>query len=128
MGSDFRARVLSVVRRIPAGRVATYGDIAELAGAPRAARAVGTVMRDCRDPRIPCHRVIGAGGELGGYGSALHLKRDLLRAEGVEVGVARIRRFDAVRWPGRAKPAKKRPSRAGNPGSRARRLTLQKNT
>ena len=126
MGSDFKARVLSVVRRIPVGRVATYGDVAELAGAPRAARAVGTVMRDCRDPRIPCHRVIAAGGGLGGYGTFLHLKRDLLRAEGVEVGVARIRHFEHVRWPGRLKRPQKRPSRAGNPGSPARRLTLQK--
>ena len=81
MASDFRARVLSVVRRIPAGRVATYGDVARLAGAPRAARAVGTVMRKCRDPRVPCHRVIAAGGGLGGYGAFLHVKRDLLRAD-----------------------------------------------
>jgi alkylated DNA nucleotide flippase Atl1 len=41
----FADRVLSIVQRIPAGRVATYGDIARLAGRPRAARAVGTVMR-----------------------------------------------------------------------------------
>ena len=128
MGSDFRARVLSIVRRIPVGRVATYGDIAELAGTPRAARAVGTVMRDCRDPRVPCHRVIAAGGGIGGYGSSLHLKRDLLRAEGVEVGVTRIRRFEDVRWPRRFKRAKKRSVRAGNPGSQIPRLTLQKNT
>ena len=125
MGSDFRARVLSVVRRIPVGRVATYGDVAELAGAPRAARAVGTVMRDCRDPRVPCHRVIAAGGGLGGY-TFLHLKRDLLRAEGLDVGVARIRRFEEVRWPGRRTRPGQRPSKAGNPGSPGRRLTLQK--
>ena len=125
MPSDFRARVLSVVRRIPIGRVATYGDIAMLAGAPRAARAVGTVMRDCRDPRVPCHRVIAAGGGLGGYGAFLHVKRDLLRAEGLEVGTSRVRRFDAVRWPG-SKSAGKRPNRAGNSASPAHRLTLQK--
>jgi O-6-methylguanine DNA methyltransferase len=128
MGSDFRSRVLSVVRRIPAGRVATYGDVAELAGAPRAARAVGTVMRDCRDPRVPCHRVIAAGGGLGGFGSLLHLKRDLLRAEGVDVGRSRIRHFEHVRWPGSSKRVEKRALKAGNPGSQARRLTLQKKT
>ena len=139
MTSDFRARVLSVVRRIPVGRVATYGDVAVLAGAPRAARAVGTVMRDCRDPGVPCHRVIAAGGGLGGYGprssdglrrasTSLHLKRDLLRAEGLDVGVARVRHFEDVRWPGRSKRAEKRVLRAGNPGSQARRLTLQKKT
>ena len=91
--------MLAAVRRIPPGRVATYGDIASLAGAPRAARAVGTVMRNCRDTRIPCHRVIAAGGGLGGYGSNLQLKRELLRAEGLDIGVRRVRRFSEVRWP-----------------------------
>mgnify|MGYP001056579873 CR=1 FL=1 len=47
---SFRQRVIYAVRRIPAGRVATYGDIAALAGSPRAWRAVGTIMRECRDP------------------------------------------------------------------------------
>ena len=46
---EFRRRVLSAARRIPPGRVVTYGDIAELAGRPRAARAVGNIMRDCRE-------------------------------------------------------------------------------
>ena len=126
MPSDFRARVLSIVRRIPAGRVATDGDVASLAGAPRAARAVGTVMRKCRDPRVPCHRVIAAGGGLGGYGSFLHVKRDLLRAEGLDVGMTRVRRFADVRWPNAAKMSSFRASGRGNPASPGRRLTLQK--
>lgn len=96
--SAFRRRVLAAVRRIPVGRVATYGDIAALAGSPRAWRAVGTVMRECRDPGVPCHRVIAAGGAIGGYGGSIHLKRELLRAEGLDVGTTRVRRFDAVRW------------------------------
>ena len=97
-GAGFAARVLSVVRRIPPGRVASYGEVAALAGRPRAARAVGNIMRDCRDPGTPCHRVVAAGGALGGYGGNLHLKRELLRAEGLEVGIARIRGFRDVRW------------------------------
>jgi O-6-methylguanine DNA methyltransferase len=95
--------VLSVVRRIPAGRVTTYGDVATLAGAPRAARAVGTVMRECRDPALPCHRVIAAGGGLGGFGGSLQLKRERLRAEGLEVTATRVRRFQEIRWPGPAR-------------------------
>lgn len=106
MATPFQRRVIAIVRRIPRGRVATYGDVAELAGAPRAARAVGTVMRECRDPSVPCHRVIGAGGALGGFGGSLQLKRDRLRAEGVEVGFRSIRRFADVRWP--AKPGRRR--------------------
>ncbi len=98
MTSDFRGRVLAVVRGVPSGRVATYGDVADLAERPRAWRAVGNVMRDCRDPATPCHRVVGAGGALGGYGGDQSLKRELLRAEGLEIGIGRIRRFREVRW------------------------------
>ena len=95
---EFRGRVLAAVRRIPAGRVSTYGDIAELAGRPRAARAVGNIMKGCGDPGTPCHRVIGAGGALGGYGGNLQFKRELLRREGLEVGISRVRGFAAARW------------------------------
>ena len=98
---SFKQRVLSAVRRIPPGRVSTYGDIAALAGSPRAWRAVGSVMRGSSDPATPCHRVIGAGGALGGYGGNLQLKRELLRAEGLDVGMKRVRRFSSVRWPAR---------------------------
>ena len=101
---DFRQRVLRAVRRIPHGRVATYGDIAALAGSARAWRAVGTIMRECRDPGTPCHRVIASGGGLGGYGGNLQLKRELLRAEGLDVGMARVRSFVTVRWQGGGRP------------------------
>ena len=96
--SPFARRVLAAVRRIPHGLVATYGDIAALAGSPRAARAVGSILRECRDPYTPCHRVIGAGGNLGGFGGNLGLKRARLAAEGLEVTVSRVRRFAEVRW------------------------------
>ena len=100
MASSFKHRVLAAVRRIPRGRVSTYGDIAALAGSPRAWRAVGTIMRETRDPATPCHRVIASAGGLGGYGGNLQLKRELLRAEGLEVGVKRVRDFARVRWQG----------------------------
>ena len=106
--TDFRRRVLMAVRRIPPGRVATYGDIAALAGRPRAWRAVGNIMRHCSDPATPCHRVIGAAGALGGYGGDLQLKRELLRVEGIDAGLTRVRRFDAVRWRARVTQQKRR--------------------
>jgi O-6-methylguanine DNA methyltransferase len=96
--SDFARRVLSVVRRIPAGRVATYGDVAARAGRPRAARAVGNIMKTCILRDVPCHRVIAAGGALGGYGGNLELKRSLLRSEGILVSGKRIRQFREKRW------------------------------
>jgi O-6-methylguanine DNA methyltransferase len=98
--TDFAARVRSVVRRIPPGRVATYGDVAALAGRPRAHRAVGNIMRETRDASVPCHRVIAAGGKLGGYGRDLFAKRALLLAEGVIVAGGRIRSFATLRWRG----------------------------
>jgi len=94
----FSDRVLSVVRRIPPGKVASYGEVAALAGRPRAARAVGNIMRGCGRPDVPCHRVIAAGGRLGGYGGSELLKRSLLAAEGVIVSGARVRELERVRW------------------------------
>ena len=95
--TDFRRRVLAAVARIPAGRVATYGDIAAKAGNPRASRAVGNIMRECRSPAVPCHRVIAAGGRLGGFGSSPQLKKALLRAEGVLVVGSRVKDFERHR-------------------------------
>jgi O-6-methylguanine DNA methyltransferase len=96
--SDFKARVLAVVRRIPPGRVASYGEVAALAGKPRAARAVGNIMRECRRVDVPCHRVIAAGGRLGGYGDSEVLKRSLLIAEGVIISGSRVRNLNNVRF------------------------------
>jgi len=94
----FEQRVLTTVRRIPPGRVATYGDVAAMAGRARAARAVGNIMRGCRRRDVPCHRVIAAGGRLGGYGGSESLKRALLAAEGVAVSGSRVLELDRVRW------------------------------
>jgi O-6-methylguanine DNA methyltransferase len=94
----FTTRVLSAVRRIPPGRVSTYGDVAAAAGRPRAWRAVGNIMRECKARDVPCHRVVAAAGRLGGYGGNLELKRALLRAEGVLVSGTRIRDFREKRW------------------------------
>jgi O-6-methylguanine DNA methyltransferase len=94
-----------LVRRIPPGRVATYGDVAAAAGHPRAARAVGNIMRTCDVAGVPCHRVIAAAGRLGGYGGYAGLKRDLLRAEGVQVKGATLRDFAVRRFLFRATPA-----------------------
>jgi len=106
--------VLNVVRRIPPGRVAKYGEVATLAGRPRAARAVGNIMRGCRRPDVPCHRVIAAGGRLGGYGGSEAMKRALLAAEGVIVSGARVRELDRVAWTPRNRGGhcKKRKSRS----------------
>jgi O-6-methylguanine DNA methyltransferase len=97
--SDFTARVLRIVRRIPPGKVVTYGDVAALAGRPGAARAVGTIMSRAVVPGLPYHRVVAANGRIGGYGGSESLKASLLRAEGVTVRGRRIGRFADHRWP-----------------------------
>lgn len=82
-GTDFQKAVLREMIKIPYGEVRSYGEIAELAGYPRAARAVGSVCRHNRYPVvIPCHRVVGSNG-IGGYAFGLEMKRELLRIEGV---------------------------------------------
>jgi len=98
--TPFEKKVLTVVSRIPPGRVATYGDVARLAGKPRAARAVGNILREADRPGLPYHRVIAAGGRLGGY-TNLALKRSLLAAEGLAVTPARVVGFARVRWQGK---------------------------
>ncbi len=96
--TPWQRRVLTIVRSIPPGRVATYGDVARMAGKPRAARAVGNIMRACARIDVPCHRVIAANGRLGGYGGRETLKRALLAAEGVIVTGSRVRELTRVRW------------------------------
>src|SRR5262245_19557510 len=101
--SAFTRRVIAAVRRIPPGRVTTYGEIARLAGKPRAARAVGNIMRGGGVPGLPYHRVIASDGRVGGYGGNELLKAALLRAEGLVVTAGRVRQFSAVRWPSRGR-------------------------
>ena len=99
--TPFERKVLTVVSRIPVGRVATYGDVARLAGRPGAARAVGNILRQADRPGLPYHRVIAAGGRLGGY-SSLALKRSLLAVEGLTVAPGRVVGFARIRWTGSA--------------------------
>jgi methylated-DNA-[protein]-cysteine S-methyltransferase len=67
--TPFFEKVYHHCRAIPAGSTVSYGELAALAGSPKAARAVGQAMATNRLPLvIPCHRVLAAGGKLGGYG------------------------------------------------------------
>lgn len=88
--TPFAGRVLAVVRAIPRGAVLTYGQVADRAGQPGAARAVGTVLRQLGGGRAPCHRVIAANGRLGGFGGQEAMKRRLLLAEGVPMRGTRV--------------------------------------
>src|SRR3972149_10015576 len=74
-------RFYSIVARIPRGKTMTYGEVAQYAGNPGAARAVGTILSKNHNPAIPCHRVIRADGTPGGYNRGAALKEQILRRE-----------------------------------------------
>lgn len=82
--TDFQQRVIRECRRIPYGHTLAYGELAERAGSPNAARAVGSVMARNRIALvIPCHRVVASAGKLGGYSApdGIRMKTRLLELE-----------------------------------------------
>ena len=86
--SSLDAAIYRELRRVPRGSTVTYGELAARAGAPGAAQAVGSAM--ARNPWVivvPCHRVLAAGGALGGFSApgGVRTKRKLLRMEGVDL-------------------------------------------
>ena len=80
---SFRDKVRAIVAKIPKGKSMTYKEVATKAGNPKAARAVGAIMRSNFNRDIPCHRVVRSDGSLGSYnrGGTLR-KRELLKSEG----------------------------------------------
>lgn len=113
--------IYAVVRRIPAGQVATYGQVAELAGIPGGARVAGAAMKvSARAGRLPWQRVIGKAGRNRGR-IAIHdpigaaVQRQLLGKEGVEIGDSGLVALDRYGWLPVGAPG--RPRRRG-PGSR----------
>lgn len=82
----FKEKIYNLTRKIPKGKVATYGQLAKLAGKPKFARAVGVFMKTNPDvPRTPCHRVVASNGNLTGYSGrgGIAGKKEMLIAEGV---------------------------------------------
>lgn len=87
MKKTFREKVYEITKKIPKGKVATYGQIAQLAGSSGAARAVGACMKKNPDaPVTPCHRVVASDGSLKGYSAVggLAKKHRMLLDEGVQ--------------------------------------------
>ena len=90
MGDPFQQRVISCIKKIPKGKVATYGLIAAMAGNPRAARQVVRALHSSSGKeRLPWHRVINAKGEISlPRGSGYEEQAALLESEGVRLGIA----------------------------------------
>lgn len=84
--TSFKEKIYQLTRQIPKGKVATYGQLAKLAGKSKAARAVGLFMKINPDaPNTPCHRVVSANGSLTGYSGkgGISGKKKMLISEGV---------------------------------------------
>jgi len=97
--TEFADQALRAVERIPYGRVATYADIAELAGSRRAARGVGSVLRQLPEgTRIPWWRVVGSGGRIALPEFGGQIQRMLLLQEGVAVRSGRTVDLTRCRW------------------------------
>lgn len=94
-------RIYEAVKKIPKGRVATYAQVAEMAGDRKMARAVGNALHKNPDPNtIPCHRVVNSKGELAGeyaFGGAWK-QAEILESEGVEVheGKVNLKKYDIL--------------------------------
>lgn len=86
MKSSFRDKVYEITKLIPTGKVATYGQLAQLSGNSKAARAVGICMKNNPNaPIVPCHRVVASDGKLTGYSArgGISTKKQILLEEGV---------------------------------------------
>ena len=83
--TPFKESVLNIVSSIPKGSIMTYGEVAAAAGAPRAYRAVGSIMASNMNTAVPCHRVVKSDRMLGAYNrGGTAQKGRLLEAEGVK--------------------------------------------
>jgi len=81
----FSNRVYKVVAKIPKGEVLSYKEVAKRAGSLKACRAVGNIMNRHNIKGLPCHRVVGSNGKIGGYKWGVRRKIEILRKEGVKI-------------------------------------------
>jgi methylated-DNA-[protein]-cysteine S-methyltransferase len=90
--------VYDLLRKIPPGKVSTYGDLAKALGNPSASRVIGSILAKNPNPiKVPCHRVVMSDGKVGGYAYGTARKKDLLEKEGVFITNGIINDFKNVR-------------------------------
>jgi len=82
---SFSQKVYAVVSKIPRGKVFTYAQVAQKAGNPKAARAVGNILNKNRDKKVFCHRVIRSDGSVGGFAFGNSKKIKILQSEGIKI-------------------------------------------
>jgi methylated-DNA-[protein]-cysteine S-methyltransferase len=90
--------VYELLRKIPAGKVTTYGDLAKALGNPSSSRIIGRILGQNPNPiKVPCHRVVMSDGKLGGYAYGTVKKRGLLEKEGLSFSNGIVNNFTKVR-------------------------------
>jgi methylated-DNA-protein-cysteine methyltransferase-like protein len=99
--SRLRERVYSLMADLPSDRVTTYGDIASMAGSPRAARVVGGIAHN-GPVDLPWHRLVNSRGGLAvGFPGGQDVQRQLLQQDGIECDQEwRVKNFEQIRWKG----------------------------
>lgn len=88
----FQDKVYKAVKKIPAGRVRTYGNVARIIGVPWGARAVGNALNRNPFTNVPCHRVVRHDGTVGGFARGMKIKISLLQREGIKIINNKVRR------------------------------------
>ena len=95
--SPFAQKTFSALKKIPAGKVATYAGLARAIGHPKAYRAVGNVLnKNPFAPVVPCHRIVNSDGRIGGYNWGRDRKIKLLKQEGIEIKNKQIDNLEKV--------------------------------
>ena len=99
MDSDFSNPVYEIVKKVPCGRVTTYGDVAKALGGLKYSRAVGNALnRNPYAPIVPCHRVVKSDGSLGGFAEGCSRKKEMLIREDVKFNGEELKEFEEIRW------------------------------
>ncbi len=94
--TNFNQRVWNICKKIPKGKVSTYGEIARALNS-KAYRAVGNALnKNPYAPVVPCHRVIGSNGKLVGFADGLKAKKKLLEKEGIKIKNNKVVNFEKV--------------------------------
>jgi len=95
--TSFQSQCYKALKKVPPGKVITYGGLAEMIGRPKAHRAVGSAMnKNPFAPKVPCHRVVKSNGDLGGFSIDIKVKIKRLQEEGVMVSNNKIIDFQSI--------------------------------
>lgn len=97
--TEFEEKIYNLLKKVPKGKVTTYGYLAKATGRPLASRAVGNALnKNPYAPEVPCHRVITWNGRVGEFADGTDKKIMMLKREGVVVENGRVIEFEKIKW------------------------------